>query len=103
MSLNPQQMADTKKELHENFIRSGLSKKKVATDLNISTSKLDHLFNLTQQSLEDPWILRNYLLEKVAENGETPVEFTALKGDWHQYWFLNSRLIDQLQMSSGDY
>ncbi|WP_071130726.1 DUF2316 family protein [Enterococcus timonensis] len=102
MSLNSQQVKNTIDELHENFFRSGLTKEQVADDLNISLTKLDHLFSLTQNSLNDPWILRNYLIEKVEENGEESVEFTALVGDYHQYWFLNSNLIDQQQISAGD-
>lgn len=103
MTLNAQQMDNTRNELHTNFVLSGLTKEQVASDLNISTTKLDNLFNLTQQSLDDPWILRNYLLEKVEEAGETPVPFTALGGDWHRHWFLNSRAIDKRQMTPGDY
>ncbi|WP_155287294.1 DUF2316 family protein [Lacticaseibacillus zhaodongensis] len=103
MSLNPQQMQNTRNELQANFERTGLSKEQVASDLHISMAKLDRLFSLDQQSLNDPWILRNYLLEKVAANGQDPVPFTALSGDWHRHWFLNSDLIDNRQMSAGDY
>lgn len=102
MSLNPQQMDATRAELAQNFALTGLTKDQVAEDLHISRTKLDHLFSLTQQSLNDPWILRNYLLEKVNEAGKTPVTFTALKGDWHQYWFLDSRTIDAKAMTPGD-
>lgn len=102
MSLNPTQMKNTRKELKENFEISGLTKEQVASDLNISLEKLDHLFTLTQQSLSDPWILRNYLTEKVEEQGKTPVSYTALLGNWHQYWFLDTRAIDAQQMTPGD-
>lgn len=102
MSLNPQQVKNTINELHENFVRTGLTKAQVATDLHISLTKLDRLFTLTQSSLDDPWILRNYLIKKVKENGQEPVAFTALVGDWHQYWFLNSRAIDQRELTAGD-
>ena len=64
--------------------------------------KLEKIFNLKQRTLEDTWILRNYLLEKVEKTGQQPVPFTALSGDWHRHWFLNSNLIDQQQMSKGD-
>ncbi|MFK5237033.1 DUF2316 family protein, partial [Lactococcus lactis] len=52
----------------------------VATDLKISEVKL----------------------EKIEKTGQQPVPFTALSGDWHRHWFLNSNLIDQQQMSKGD-
>ncbi|MFC6171816.1 DUF2316 family protein [Loigolactobacillus jiayinensis] len=102
MSLNPQQVKNTINELQENFNRSGLTKEQVAADLHISLAKLERLFTLTQSSLNDPWILRNYLIEKVQANGQEPVAFTALVGDWHQYWFLNSRAIDQRKITAGD-
>lgn len=102
MSLNAQQMQATRDELQANFALTGLTKAQVADDLGISSTKLDHLFDLTQQSLNDPWILRNYLIEKVEADGKTPVPFTALSGDWHRYWFLNSAVIDRREMSAGD-
>lgn len=102
MTLNVQQIQATREELQANFALTGLTKAQVAADLNISLEKLNHLFELTQQSLDDPWILRNYLMEKVEITGQTPVAFTALRGDWHQYWFLNSALIDRREMSAGD-
>ncbi|ALF15470.1 DUF2316 family protein [Lactiplantibacillus plantarum] len=102
MSLNAQQMQATRDELQANFALTGLTKAQVADDLAISATKLDHLFDLTQQSLNDPWILRNYLIEKVEAGGKTPVPFTALSGDWHRHWFLNSVVIDRRKMSAGD-
>lgn len=102
MSLTLQQMNNTRAELKQNFELIDLSKQQIADDLNISLVKLDHIFTLTQRSLNDPWILRNYLLQKVKEEGQTPVPFTALSGDWHHYWFLNSRAIDNRKMSHGD-
>lgn len=102
MSLTTQQRAATQHELAENLALSGKSSTQVAADLHISPVKLNHLLTLTQISLEDPWILRNYLLDQVAAAGRTPVPFTALAGDWHRHWFLNSALIDARQMSAGD-
>lgn len=102
MTLNQQQITNTIAEFQENFKRSGLTKAQVATDLHISPVKLDHLMHLTQQSLSDPWILRNYLIEKVQANQQQPVPFTALVGDWHQYWFLDTAAIDQRRMTPGD-
>lgn len=102
MSLNPEQMAATRRELQANFELTGLTKAQVAAALHISETKLDHLFTLTQQSLNDPWILRNYLLDQVKAQGKTPVPFTALSGDWHRHWFLDAAAIDQRRMSPGD-
>ena len=73
-------MHNTKKELRKNFELTRLSKSEVATDLKISEVKL----------------------EKIEKTGQQPAPFTALSGDWHRHWFLNSNLIDQQQMSKGD-
>ena len=102
MSLNPLQMHNTKKELRQNFELTWLSKSEIANDLKISEVKLEKIFKLKQRTLEDTWILRNYLLEKVENAGQEPVPFTALAGDWHRHWFLNADLIDHQQMSKGD-
>lgn len=99
---NPNQITDTINELQANFDLTGLTKEQIASDLDISLIKLDHLMTLTQQSLDDPWILRNYLIEKVELQGKHSVAFTALSGDWHRHWFLNSRAIDARKMSPGD-
>ena len=64
-------MHNTKKELRKNFELTGLSKSEVANDLKISEVKLEKIFNLKQRTLEDTWILRNYLLEKVEKNRST--------------------------------
>lgn len=102
MSLNQQQITNTINELQANFERSGLTKDQVAKDLHISLSKLNRLMSLTQNSLNDPWILRNYLIDKVKGNGQEPIPFTALVGDWHRYWFLDSHAIDQRKITAGD-
>lgn len=63
MTLNPHQIKNTQNELQQNFELSGLTREQVASDLHISLTKLNHLFTLTQSSLNDPWILRNYLID----------------------------------------
>ncbi|KRO00772.1 DUF2316 family protein [Companilactobacillus kimchiensis] len=103
MSLNAQQMRDTRYELKKNFELTGLSKEQVASDLGISVVKLNRIFELEQNSLNDPFILRDYLLEKVTENDKTPVTFTAMGGDIHKYWFLDYGIVEQRRMTSGDY
>lgn len=102
MSLTPEQIVATQQELQANLTLTGLSHEQVAKDLGISTIKLNKLLTLDQRSLNDPWILRNYLLEKVSATGQTPIPFTALSGDWHRHWFLDSHAIDNAQMTPGD-
>lgn len=95
MSLTIQQQEDTHRELTENFVKSGLSIQTIANDLQTTEEYIEDLIHLFSNRLEDVWILRNYLIEKVQENGESVTEFTALDGDWHRFWFLDSGYIDE--------
>ena len=94
MSLTPQQEEDTRRELKENFEKSGVSLKQIAADLGTSTEYIVQLFRLEPRRYEDTWILKNYLLEKVAEAGRSPTKFTALAGDYRKIWFLDASYID---------
>lgn len=103
MSLNQTQIENTIKELRTNFELTGLTKEQVMADLNISALKFDNIMNLDQQALEDPWIMRNYLLKKVVAAGNEPIPFTALRGDYTKYSFLDSKIIDDGKISFGDF
>ena len=50
MSLTVRQQRDTKKELKENFEKSGLTIKQVARDLDTSEEYIEQLFQLHHQS-----------------------------------------------------
>ena len=94
MSLSPKQMDDTRRELKENLEKSGVDIHKIAFDLGTTVDYIEQLLRLEPKRLEDTWILKNYLLDKVSEAGETPTAFTALGGDYHIIWFLNAKYID---------
>ncbi|MBC6309432.1 DUF2316 family protein [Listeria sp. FSL L7-1582] len=102
MSLTTQQVNDTIHEFQQNFIISELSVEQIATELQTSTEKIQHILNLQQKSIEDPWILKIFLEQHISKIGKTPVAFTALQGDYHQYWFLNTKKIDNMKLSKGD-
>ena len=95
MSLTYEQQQNTKKELKENLLLTGLTLEKVASDLETTTSYIEDLLNLKSKHIEDPWILKEYLEKTLKEQGKVSIPFTALKGDYHDYWFLNSRRIDK--------
>lgn len=103
MSLTSQQTIDTIAQLQENMRRASLSPTLIAEDFNVSPAKIERILHLEQSALEDPWILKVYLEEKLTQQGIVGVPFTALAGDYHQYWFLNSRKIDKMKLSRGDY
>lgn len=95
MSLSKQQKEDTRRELCENLERASVEIADIARDLGTSERYIGELLALEPRRLEDTWILRNYLLEAVRERGGEPVPFTALAGDWHNYWFLDGAYIDR--------
>ncbi|MHC5248613.1 DUF2316 family protein [Enterococcus sp. LJL90] len=99
MSLNPLERRRTKKEFVENIKLTGLSESEIAADLQISVTTLQSLLMLKPKAIEDVWILRNYLLEKVRAQGKTPVPFTALKGNPEDYWFIDSQKVLTKQIS----
>ena len=94
MSLSQQQIADTRNELRDNLLKSGVTVEQTAKDLGTTPEYIEQLLRLEPNRLEDTWILKNYLIEKVKEAGKTPTKFTALGGNYHFIWFLNSRYID---------
>ena len=93
MSLTNQQRINTKNEFKQALELSGLTIKEIATQLNTSE---DVIFNTLELNckIENPWILKDFLNQKIKEKGEKPVKLTALKGNHHLYWFLNSKDID---------
>ncbi|EAE8346628.1 DUF2316 family protein [Listeria monocytogenes] len=103
MTLSKEQIKATKSEFAANLALANLTIAEVAKELNASETKMERILNLKQHSLNDGWILRNYLLKKVVEAGKTPVPFTALSGDYHGYWFLDGKQIDSGILSKGNH
>lgn len=101
MSLTHQQELDTIHEFQENISLTGLSLQQIATDLKTHPKTIEQIIQLRPHSIEEPWILRNYLLEKITEQGKTPIPFTALVGSHHDYYFLNARKIDKKELKSN--
>ena len=94
MSLTPKQEEDTRRELWENFEKAGITVQQAAIDLGTTNEYIEQLLRLEPRRYEDTWILKNYLIEKVKEAGKTPTKFTALGGNHHLIWFLNSGYIE---------
>ena len=94
MSLTQKQLEDTGRELKENLDKAGITIEQTAADLGTTTEYIEQLLRLEPKKLEDTWILKEYLVKKAEEAGQTPTKFTALGGNHHVIWFLNSRYID---------
>ena len=94
MSLTRRQLADTERELRDNFEKAGVTPEQCAKDLGTTPEYIEQLLCVEPRRYEDTWILKNYLCDKVREAGKKPTAFTALGGDYHFIWFLNARYID---------
>lgn len=80
MSLSPNEKEATKEEFRANIELAGLTRSAIAADLGISAAKLERILNLHQRSLEDAWILRNYLLTKHRRGWQSASPVHGTKG-----------------------
>ncbi|KAB7788309.1 hypothetical protein F7D08_1050 [Bifidobacterium cebidarum] len=94
MSLTSEQRAATIREFRENMALLGLTADQIGADFGVSGAIITNIIELRSGVLEYPWIVRGYLLDKVAAEGVNPIPFSALRGDPHGYWFLDDRIID---------
>ncbi|MFD1486034.1 DUF2316 family protein [Lacticaseibacillus baoqingensis] len=95
MSLTPAQTNATRNEFHTNIQRSGLTLEQIATALGTTPAVIAQSIDMHPRHIDDNWIIRNFLLQYMAEHGIEPVPFTALVGDYHRYWFLNADIIER--------
>ncbi|SQC68819.1 Uncharacterized protein conserved in bacteria [Listeria fleischmannii subsp. fleischmannii] len=75
MSLTNEQITATIQELNANLVKSGLTKEQIAQDLKTNIEKINRILSLSQHSLEDPWILKEYLDEKSKNKAMSPSHF----------------------------
>ena len=99
MPLTPAQEDATRAELKESFEKSGLTLAQAAKATGTSTDVIERTMKLDANRLEDPWILKNLFNDTISAKGAAPVIFSALKGDFHKYWFLNARIIERGQIA----
>lgn len=95
MSLTREQQADTIDEFADNMDRLGVTNEQVAEALGGTAEYAGRVARLEARNLEDPWVLKNYLLDVARDRGVELRPFTALGGDYHDYWFLDSGYIDR--------
>ena len=92
MSLNSEQRAATIREFQENMSRLGLNG---GRDFGVSGSRVEQIITLKSGVLEYPWIIRAYLLSRAETQGVELTPFMALRGNPHDYWFLDGDFIDR--------
>lgn len=93
MSLTRQQEIATRDELKRNFELANIPLNQIASDLDSTPEHVQDVLELDADRIEEPWILKAYLDEKIITNGGQPLPYSALVGDPKRYWFLNNRFI----------
>ena len=97
--MNVLEQKQTKYELRENFELTDLTLKDIAEQIGATPEYVEQLFELRSHRIEDPWILRNVILNRLEQLGIEPIPFSKLAGDWHDYWFLDGTYIDEGRIS----
>ncbi|HCG74465.1 MULTISPECIES: DUF2316 family protein [Staphylococcus] len=98
MSLNKEQRRITAIELQEHFNQSTLSMEDIANKMSISVEEVEKVLNMNapngffdnqlQRFIHLVWDIRDVINSNIKENGDTPEEYTYLKGEKEDYWFL---------------
>ena len=94
MSLSNEQLEITSREMKSNFKKSGLTLEEIAEDLKTTPEYVEDLLNLNPKRIEDPWILRNYLIRVLNEKSIEITPFTVLAVESEKVWFLDSDYIN---------
>lgn len=95
MSLTPAQTEASRREFKENIKRSGLSLTDIANELGTTADVIARCIDMHPRRIDDNWIIRNFLLKYMTDHGIEPLPFTALVGDYHDYWFLNPDIVER--------
>ena len=102
MSLNSEQRAATIREFQENMSRLGLTAERRqgfwrqrAGGGGKNPWRVEQIITLKSGVLEYPWIIRAYLLSRAETQGVELTPFMALRGNPHDYWFLDGDSIDR--------
>lgn len=91
MSLNKEQRRITAIELQEHFNESTLSMEDIANKMSISVEEVEKVLNMNapngffgnqlQRFIHLVWDIRDVMNSNIKENGDTPEEYTYLKGE----------------------
>lgn len=94
MSLTYEEQQMTREDIARAMADLGITPEQAAAALGTTPQNLRRVMRLDIHRLEDPWVLRNYLLDQAAEQ-HVPVTFRVLNRDYHRLWFLDAAYIDR--------
>ncbi len=89
MSLTQAEQIATRQELRANFDLAGVTLAQAAQDLQTTPAHVAAVLELNVATIEEPWILRNYLNQQMIAAGQTPLPYSRLNGSPRRHWFLN--------------
>ena len=89
-------------EIKKNRELAEVSTKEIAQDLGSSKTYIESVLELNWNVVEDIWVLKNYLDEKIIGLGKTPFEYTTptLSGEPEDHQYMNVGFINNGQMSA---
>ena len=94
MSLTQQQQDMAREDFVRAFAATGVTDEDAALALGTTPAYVARVARLDSRRIDDPWILRNYLLAEGKARGVT-VTFRVLTADYHTLWFLDGAYIDR--------
>ncbi len=99
MSLKIIERRNTRREFVRNIQLIGQTTAVVAEDLKISEQQLIEIINLKGSKIEDPWIVRNYIIDYASKKNMHLIPFSKLKGEASDYFFLDLKYIQNGQIN----
>lgn len=99
MVLTSDEAAAVKDELQGNFDLSGITLKMAAIDLKTTPEHIQDVLNLKNCRREEPWVLRNYLIQIVLLQEKEPYAFSKLIGNPKRFGFLNNQFIEKGELN----
>ncbi len=103
MSLNIKERKETINEFKENLKLCNLTVQDIAEALQITDLKVEEIINLQGSRIEDPWIIRNFILDYSKSNNIDIKPFSKLKGNYEDYYFLNTEYIRKGKISNVNF
>lgn len=76
--LNPDEQATTSSELRQHLMVSELTNDQVASDLGFDPAQLARTLDVVEAEPSDVWLLRDYLVQVLDDQGRPQPGFTVL-------------------------
>ncbi len=99
MSLNITERKQTIIEFNGNMQIANLTVNDLALHFQVSDSKINAIINLEDSCIENPWIIREYLIARIIETNKILFPFSKMNGSYTSYWFLDKAYISTMAIT----